>query len=185
MKKAIIDIDGILWDMRKTWNTIIQRDYPGCPAPGVSMGNNKAKWKFYEGYMTDAQMADSAKEVHMRQHEFPSFENAGNLTKVLQKNGYCVTIASHRDAETRTATEKWLEKYNIPCDELYTGFDKHFLLDEASIFIDDSPISQKSALDKGVTVFSIEYDYNSHVEGVRFSPDFPSLCKDLSTWLEV
>ena len=183
MKKAVVDIDGILWNMANIWGEVIKRDYPNCPLPGNSTDKYKAKWHFYEGFMSEDQMAATVKEVHMRQHEFSSFQNAGALTKTLMRSGYHVTIASHRDPETFGPTERWLDIRNIPYNNLYIGFDKHFLLDDASVFIDDSPASQKRALEKEVTVFSIRYDYNEHVDGVNFFPDFFSLANGLTYWL--
>jgi hypothetical protein len=179
-KKAVVDIDGILWCMSNSWSKIISRDYPNCPLP---TGKGHA-WKFYEGYMTEEQMQETVLEIHMRQPEFMSFHDAGKITKALIKKGYHVTIASHRDPRAYAPTRKWLDLRDIPYDDLYIGFDKHFLLDEAEVFIDDSPFSQQVAIDMGVpNVFSIKYDYNEHVKGVHFYPDFFSLAFAISYWL--
>lgn len=177
IKKAVVDIDGILWLMGPPWWEVIKKIAPDCPCPGTT-----GEWDFYKGYLTDEEMAATVLEVHMNQHKYHGFESAHRLTKSLQRNGYYVTIASHRDPRSRESTIKWLEKRGIPYDDLYTGFDKHFLLDDAEVFVDDSPLSQKIAVDKGVTVFSIEYGYNKHVEGVRFSPDFFNMCQDITNW---
>ena len=182
-KKAVVDIDGILWLMGPVWDKVIKRDYPDCPMPGHGKEGEKAKWNFYEGYMTEKQMQATVKEVHVRQTEFDCFQNARSLTKKLTRHGYHVTIASHRDPTTHDSTKEWLELKDITYDDLYIGMDKHFLLDDADIFIDDSPLSQKIAMDKGVTVFSIQYDYNDHMEGVKFFPDFFSLLTGLTYWL--
>jgi hypothetical protein len=183
MKKAIVDIDGILWSMGPTWDKVIKRDYPECPMPGHGKNGEKAKWKFYDGYMTEEQMQKTVLEVHMRQPEFQSFQSAGRLTKSLTRAGYHVTIASHRNPITKAPTEEWLKLRDIPYDDIYIGMDKHFLLDDADLFIDDSPLSQKIALDKGVEVFSIQYDYNEHMEGVNFFPDFFNLMIGLTYWI--
>lgn len=178
MKKAVVDIDGILWLMGPPWWKVIKKIAPDCPCPGTT-----GDWDFYKGYLTEEEMAATVKEVHMRQDEFQSFQDAGRLTKGLQKNGYYVTIASHRDPDSEEATRKWLKKCDIPYDDLYLGFDKHFLLDDAAIFIDDSPKSQEIALSKGVDVLSIKYGYNEHVKGVKFYEGYFNLLQGLATWL--
>ncbi len=177
MKKAVVDIDGILWKITSHWHKEIIKVNSDCPAPG-----HNGNWNFYKGYLTEEEMQTTVKKIHMNQHKYNSFEQAYKVTKALQREGYYVTIASHRDPESRNATKQWLYQNNIPYDALYTGFDKHFLLDDAEIFVDDSPISQQVALDKGVDVFSLEYDYNKHVKGVNFSKDFFSLIIDLKIW---
>lgn len=178
-KVAVIDVDGILWDMSDAWYCEIEDINPDCPFPGKV-------WDFYKGYLTEKEVAWTANKVHLKQMIYPCFKHANKLTALLKKADYKVIIASHRDPRANSPTRTWLKNNNIYFDDLYTGPDKHPLLDEATIFIDDSPISQQVSLDKGVTTFSIEYPYNKKMnkKGVHTYKDLDALIEGLTLWLK-
>ena len=176
MKIAVVDIDQILWPMAEPWQKEIHKINPLCPFPGDST------WDFYKGYLTEEELNLSVKNVHSNQHMYTPFNKADLLIKTLRDHGFYIKIASHRDSDTRLSTEFWLLDNNIYYDELYTVDDKHFLLEDATIFIDDSPHSQKYALEKNVSTFSIRYHYNKHMEGVIFVEDFEELLDSVTSW---
>jgi len=120
----------------------------------------------------------------MKQHTYPCFKGASTLTQRLADNGFYVKIASHRAAKTNDSTTAWLIDNGIYFDDLYTVVNKHFLLEDATIFIDDSPASQKFALERNIPTFSIEYPYNKHMTGVSFAKDFDGMLSQVTTWLE-
>lgn len=179
MKIAVVDIDGILWNMADVWYEELKKVNPECPYPGST-----GAWYFHKGYMTDEQFQETVDIIHMKQHIYSCFKDAGLLTKALHQAGFYVKIASHRITNSYNSTRAWLIDNDIYFDELYTVEDKHFLLEDATIFIDDSPASQELALSKGVATFSIEYLYNTHMDGVFFAKDFRNLLADINTWLE-
>lgn len=176
MKIAVIDVDAILWDMSKPWHKEIYKINPECPYPG------KSNWDFYKGYLTEEELQLSIFNVHINQKKFKPFKNAHILTRLLREFDFYVKIASHRDPATKDVTEEWLLENGIYFDDLYTIKDKHFLLEDATVFIDDSPHSQIYALEKNVNTFSIMYPYNKHIEGVVFSKDFDSLLENVTEW---
>lgn len=177
MKIAVIDIDAILWNMADVWYEELKKVNPECPYPGKTDA-----WNFYEGYMTDEQFQKTVDTIHMNQDKYSCFENAHLLTKNLANAGFYIKIASHRIEDSKYVTDLWLFDNAIHYDELYTVEDKLFLLEDATVFIDDSPASQEYAVEKDVTTFSIEYPYNKHVKGIRFAKDFADLVTKVSEW---
>jgi hypothetical protein len=180
MKSVVVDIDAILWSMAEVWYEELIKINPACPCPGK--GN---VWNFHKGYMTDEQFQGTIDDIHMRQDEYTCFSGADELTSILHKAGFYVKIASHRTSKSRKVTKKWLENNRIYFDELHTVNDKHFLLEDASLFIDDSPKSQEYAIKQKIPVISIKYLYNEHVEGVLFYDTFYDMLNGVEKWLKV
>ena len=180
MKIAIVDIDSILWSMDAPWYKELIKINPECPYPG-----KLPIWDFYKGYISDSDFKKTIDIIHMQQDKYPCFVDAPELTNMLHDAGFYVKIASHRTAKSKEATATWLHNNNIYYDELHTVDNKYFLLDDATLFIDDSPYSQEYALNKNITVFSLVYPYNKHVEGVYFYDNLKDLIKNLRIWLEL
>ena len=104
----------------------------------------------------------------MNQLSFNCFTEAPALSRFLKSYGFHTTIASHRDPECYDVTKKWLDKNSILYDDLYVGPDKHPLLKDSVLLIDDCPDTQNLAIKQGVAVFSLVYPYNKDVKNVRF-----------------
>ena len=178
MKIAVVDIDGILWTMAPPWYEELIKINPNIPFPGST-----TSWNFGKGLISDEEFQKTIDAVHMRQEEFSSFEGAGKLTNMLHNSGFYVKIASHRVPKSKETTRRWLKKNNIYFDELHTVSDKHPLLRDASLFIDDSPASQRYAVSIGLPIMSIRYPYNKDVKGVLFFDDFSYMLDGLRKWL--
>lgn len=176
MKIAVVDIDQILWSMGEAWYEEIIKINPECPYPG------KSTWDFYKGFLTEKELQLTIDNVHMKQNTFEPFKKAPLLTRTLREHDFYIKIASHRNPRTKCVTEDWLLENGIYFDDLYAVTDKHFLLEDATVFIDDSPHSQAYAIEKGVKTFSIMYPYNRHMDGVVFSKDFEGLLHDVEKW---
>ena len=161
-RKVVLDIDGILWSMAEPWHKEIYKINPECPYPGKSV------WAFYKGYLTDEEIHRTIKNVHMNQLSFNCFTEAPTLSSFLKSYGFHTTIASHRDPECYDVTKKWLDNNYILYDDLYVGPDKHPLLKDSTLLIDDCPDTQNLAIQQGVPVFSLVYPYNKDVKNVRF-----------------
>lgn len=179
MRIAVVDIDGILWTMAPAWYEELIKVNPDCPFPGST-----SAWNFHKGYMSDEDFQETIDAVHMRQAEFDCFPRAERLTNVLHNAGFHVKIASHRTYRSKEATLKWLNKHRIYYDELHTVDDKHFLLQDAQVFIDDSPASQEYAKSINLPVLSIRYPYNTHMKGILLYDSFDGLLDGLGHWLE-
>jgi len=178
-KTAVVDIDGILWNMAEFWYDELIKINPACPYPGST-----SAWCFHKGYMSDEEFQKTIDIVHMKQEHFPAFKEAYKLPNMLYSAGFRVNIASHRTALSKTTTANWLYKNSIYYDELHTVSDKHFLLKDADLFIDDSPTSQKYAINNHIPVLSLKYLYNEHVKGVLFFDTFSEMLGGLEKWLD-
>lgn len=179
MKIVVCDVDNILWNMADVWYAELKKVNPFCPYPG-----KVDAWNFHTGYMTDDQFQETIDIIHMRQAEFNCFPEAGKLTNMLHNAGFYVKVASHRTSKSKELTKCWLNKHNIFFDELHTVSDKHFLLKDADLFIDDSPTSQKYAINNHIPVLSLKYLYNEHVKGVLFFDTFSEMLGGLEKWLD-
>lgn len=179
MRIAVVDIDGILWSMAPEWYEELRKINPNCPFPGST-----TSWNFHKGYMSDEVFQETIDAIHMRQAEFNCFPKAKRLTNMLHNAGFYVKIASHRTSKSKGATLKWLCNHDIYYDELHTVNDKHFLLKDAQVFIDDSPASQEYAISIGLPVLSIRYPYNKHIKGALLFDSFNEMLNGLEDWLE-
>ena len=179
MKIAIVDIDGILWNMADVWYKELIKVNPECPYPGKT-----SAWNFHKGYMTDEQFQATIDIIHMQQDLYECFKEAHRLTNMLHNSGFIVKIASHRTHRSKDVTRRWLNNNDIYFDELHTVADKHFLLKDASLFIDDSPASQKYAIKKGINVISLRYPYNKDLKNVLFFDSFSDMLDGVEKWLE-
>jgi hypothetical protein len=180
MKKiAVIDIDGILWNMAPAWYTELIKINPECPYPGKTTA-----WNFAKGYMSNEDFKKTIDTIHMKQDQFPCFKGVHKLTNMLYEADFYIKIASHRTDKSKDITAKWLYNNDIYYHELHTVPDKHFLLEDAAIFIDDNPDSQEYALSNNVIVFSIEYPYNRHVKDVYFFDNFTNMVSGVESFLD-
>ena len=71
--------------------------------------------------------------------------------------GHFIHITSHRAITAQTATEQWLERIELPYDELYCSQDKVSRCLEIGIdlLVDDSPVNITKAVDAGLAVATI------------------------------
>ena len=104
--------------------------------------------------------------------------------------GHFIHITSHRQKACTEATRAWLERIELPYDELYCSFDKIARCREIGIdlLIDDSPVNLQAALDAGICVATIAHPWNRDVcetEDVVCAPDWPGLAAALEPLLAV
>jgi hypothetical protein len=79
--------------------------------------------------------------------------------------GHFIHITSHREPRAQDATERWLERIDLPFDELHCSFDKVGRCVEIGIelLIDDSPQNIARAIESGITVATISHPWNRDV----------------------
>ena len=104
--------------------------------------------------------------------------------------GHFIHITSHREPRAQDATERWLERIDLPFDELHCSFDKVGRCVEIGIelLIDDSPQNIARAIESGITVATISHPWNRDVceeEDVICAPDWPTLVERLEPVLVV
>jgi uncharacterized protein len=98
--------------------------------------------------------------------------------------GHFIHITSHRTAEARDATARWLENIGLPYDELHCSFDKvgHCRQIGIDVLIDDSPVNLSKAADAGITPATILHPWNRELceeEDIVSALDWPTLARRL------
>jgi 5'(3')-deoxyribonucleotidase len=99
--------------------------------------------------------------------------------------GHFIQITSHRSAESRAATARWLERIGLPYDELYCSDDKvaHCREIGIDVLIDDSPVNLERALEEGITAATLLHPWNRELcetEDVICGDDWSELARNLA-----
>ena len=99
--------------------------------------------------------------------------------------GHFIQVTSHRSAESRDATARWLDRIGLPYDELYCSYDKVARCREIGIdvLIDDSPANLEAALEAGITAATILHPWNRELcetEDVIGAADWEDLARRLA-----
>ncbi|MDQ3676097.1 MAG: hypothetical protein M3401_04715 [Actinomycetota bacterium] len=91
------------------------------------------------------------------------YPNAVETVRAWHEKGHFIQITSHRDAQTRDATERWLAQIGVPHDELHCSHDKvgHCIEAGIDLLIDDSPENLARAIEHGILVATIAHPWNS------------------------
>ncbi len=104
--------------------------------------------------------------------------------------GHFIHVTSHRATSAHEATERWLRDIELPYDELYCSYDKLARCAEIGIdlLIDDSPVNLTGAIDRGMTVATLQHPWNSDLceeEDVICAATWPELAIKLDRLLGV
>ena len=153
MKRIIVDIDNTLWDFATPfWKKI---EHHGVPGPSEWTGD------FWKNYFNVEQFLRYIDDVHKGQDiNAAPFPEAAPFLAALKTRGYRITIASHRNPDSRGVTEKWLQIHGLAYDELYVGPDKTVLFDDNHAIVDDSAELLDKAATKGLITAGLRYPWN-------------------------
>jgi phosphoglycolate phosphatase-like HAD superfamily hydrolase len=162
MRKAIVDVDSILWNFLGEMKTRMRKMYPEKTIP-----EEFDDWGDPESlFDTVDEMIATFDNMHESQEQFEPFEGAVKMLQTLRDKGYRIHIASNRPPHTRDALERWLKAKNLVYDVIFAAMDKSVLFDDPSIdiLIDDRPSTQLDGIERGFLVLTLDYKYNQHVE---------------------
>ncbi len=103
--------------------------------------------------------------------------------------GHFIHITSHRSTDAHAATERWLERIELPYDELYCSYDKIAKAVEIGIdvLIDDSPVNLHRADEVGITGATILHPWNREIcaeRAIICAEDWPALKRRLDGILQ-
>lgn len=117
------------------------------------------------------------------------YPNAVETVRAWHDDGHFIQITSHRDANTRGATERWLAAIGVPYDELHVSHDKVSHCVEAGIelLIDDSPENLAAAMEHDILVATIAHPWNSdlcELEEIVCAADWEGLATVLTPVLD-
>jgi len=160
--KIIVDIDNTLWDFASVFNEKIRKIAPSVPPI------NEWRWDFYMEYISLEELFNICSEIHMKQDLFKPFPSSSFFLKSLIDEGCDVVIASHRDENSRSATERFLHIHNLPYTDLHLSHDKTVLFDNSSALVDDAPHLLDEAKRKGLICTGLRWPWNKNTEHQLF-----------------
>lgn len=172
MKRAIVDVDGTLWDLHARIGPVLNKLY------GVPLGYPD-KWEYYknlavrEDYCTDKQFFAVVNETHQQQGAQPEFavpfEGAGKLIYALSKK-HEIIIASHRQSNSVYWLVEWLNYWVAPVwSGVYAGHNKTFMIGEGDLVIDDNPSTIEYALSQRAISWALLWPWNKDTDGHKFT----------------
>lgn len=104
----------------------------------------------------------------MEQDNFQPYKDARIFLERLRKKGFYIVIASHRERETLPSTRRWLEKNDLPFDEIHLSYDKTVLFDRCWAIIDDSPVTLDKARSAGIVRAGLKNPWNEREDHPLF-----------------
>lgn len=108
------------------------------------------------------------------------YPEAVETVKAWSGQGHWIHVTSHRAGRAYAATDEWLKKIGMPCDDLHCSFDKISRCVELGIdvLVDDSPVNLRHARAEGMVAATIVHPWNKELveeNGVIGAPDWPEL----------
>jgi hypothetical protein len=170
-KTAVIDIDNTLWQFCDAFYLELKKLNKNFPEI-----DQWSSFDFWEPYCSREAFMAAINSIHANQDSdlYRPYPAARDFLLSLRDRGFTLIIASHRMAETRGPTERWLARHQLPCDELHLSFDKTVLFDRASVVVDDAPETLKRAVALGAKGAGLLFPWNSAYAGNGFGL-FPDL----------
>ncbi len=170
-KTAVIDIDNTLWQFCDAFYLELQKLNPQFPPI-----DQWSTFDFWEPYCSKEEFMAAINSIHLEQDSdrFRPYPEARDFLLSLRDRGFHIIIASHRMAETRQPTERWLARHALAYDELHLSFDKTVLFDRAAVVVDDAPATLERAVARGAKGAGLLFPWNRAYAGNGFGL-FPDL----------
>ena len=160
--RAIVDVDGTLVDLHTPLMELLSRLYPEIP----NDLEITADWNWYKKYITDEQFYTAVDVLHELQLHQPPFHGADMLFKILNKHQFEIIVASHRKPNTAHILSAWLIKNKLaPFSGVFTNYNKLDLIQDGCMVIDDAPKTIDYALQRGCSVFYLNWPWNKDKGG--------------------
>jgi uncharacterized protein len=175
MSRIALDIDSTLhhyWDLL---DGLAQRHF------GIRLPYEEQK-----GWGIDRLEPAQLKRLIAESHSDENIEQAepypGAVETVARwhAEGHWIHITSHRATHTRQATERWLQRIQMPFDDLHCSYDKvtRCVELEIDVLVDDSPVNLENARKQGIIGATIVHPWNEEIattEGVVGARDWVEL----------
>ena len=156
MQNIIVDIDNTLWDFASVFHDRLKERVPDIPPV------TEWEWDFHRKYIAEEDLYRIFDGIHREQHLFEPFPSAQFFLESLSDRGYEIIIASHRDENSREATESFLKKNNLQYTELHLIRNKTVLFDSCSALIDDAPYLLEEAKRHNLVRAGLLHPWNRH-----------------------
>jgi len=165
MRRAVVDVDGTLWNFHKPLHVQLHRlyDFPNVSTDKIT------HWNWYFDYgITKSQFYKAVDIVHRNQNQHSPYLGVRELFTTLDDLGYEVIVASHRSAQIAHHLTKWLNNHWIyPYSMVYAGPDKSQFFRRGDLLIDDAPHTIEDGLSLGMDVMYLEWPWNTDLGGLR------------------
>jgi len=182
VSRAIVDVDGTLWDMWTPVRDLLDRWH------NLELSPHPPVWDYHREFVTDAEFYKAVRAAHAVQILHNPFKGAYLLFDSLNKMGWEVIVASHRPPQTAHRLVKWLHRHGLePYSGVYCGRNKHFLIGAGDLVIDDNPDTIIFAGRAGAQALSLSYKYNQEALRKPFAHAskpvaFPNL-QEIAEWV--
>jgi hypothetical protein len=118
------------------------------------------------------------------------YPGAVETIRAWSEQGHFIQITSHRSSACAAATAAWLQRLELPFDELWCSYDKVSRCVELDIdiLVDDSPLNISAAIDRGIAPATILHPWNAElceVEDVIAAHDWIELARLIEPVLAV
>jgi len=160
VSRIAIDIDSTLhhyWDLLDR----IARDRFGVPLPYAE----QRTWGITA--LEQEQLVECIRETHTEENILGAepYPDAVETVREWHDSGHWIHITSHRATETCEVTARWLDRINLPHDDLHCSYDKVARCVELGIdvLIDDSPVNLTRAADEGILGATLIHPWNEEV----------------------
>jgi FMN phosphatase YigB (HAD superfamily) len=161
--RTIIDVDSTLYDFSTPLYQEVIKAAPNFPTPD--------KWDRWEietfGFLTRKQLQPIFDKVQSEIEIYPPFVESKALLNYLSKYSEII-IATHRSPKFKVQLLNWLDKHNLPYDDLYVGYDKTTLFNDAHMIIDDAPHTLRKAKEYGILGMALRYPWNDSKDLLLF-----------------
>jgi deoxypyrimidine-specific 5' nucleotidase type C protein (NT5C) len=156
-KTAVIDIDNTLWQFCDAFYAELRKLNPQFPPI-----DQWTHFDIWDPYCSKEEFMAAINSIHVDQDNdcYRPYPDARDFLLSLRNHGFRIIIASHRMAETRQPTERWLARHALPYDELHLSFDKTVLFDRAAVVVDDAPATLERAVARGVKSAGLLFPWN-------------------------
>ena len=93
------------------------------------------------------------------------YDGAVEIVRGWHERGHWIHVTSHRRPQTAHATARWLERIDMPYDDLHCSFDKVSRCVElgVDVLVDDSPVNIVRAAAAGIVPATILHPWNEEV----------------------
>jgi uncharacterized HAD superfamily protein len=160
VSRIALDIDSTLhhyWDLLAE---LAERRY------GVALPYEEQHgWGIHQ--LEPDQLRELVAETHSDENiaSAEPYPHAVETVRAWHEAGHWIHVTSHRALHTREATARWLDRIDMPYDDLHCSYDKVTRCVELGIdvLVDDSPVNLENARERGIVGATIVHPWNAEI----------------------
>lgn len=161
-KVIIVDVDSTMYDFLTPLYQKLRVIKPDVTHP---MAVNT--WGKYIEEVGSKEFYRIVNQIHEEIRLLEPFRGIKPLLDLFWCEGYTIVVATHRLPTLKQSLVEWLDHHQIHYDGIFCDTSKKTDLfnEETYLVIDDCPATIRTAIEKGIPVWTIRYNYN-----LGFSP---------------